>query len=375
MPDPRHLRLADLLIGHSIELKRAEHVLIEAFDVPDDMVIALVRAARRAGGHAHVALRSHRVLRALQMEAVEEEIRTWAECDGWRMSKMQAYIGLRGSHNVSELGDVPDRQAKAHARLYQKPVHIERRIPRTRWCVLRWPNPAMAQLARMSTEAFESFYFDVCTMDYARMKTAVEPLARRMRATDRVRIKGPGETDLHFSIRGIEVVPCYGTHNIPDGECFTAPVRESVEGVIHFNTPTIYNGVTFENVRLVFRGGAIVEASAGDGTERLNAILDTDEGARFVGEFALGFNPYIIEPMKDILFDEKIAGSIHLTPGRAYAEADNGNRSEVHWDLVLIQTGQRGGGSIWFDDELVRRDGLFTTSDLAALNPDSLTGR
>jgi aminopeptidase len=231
----------------------------------------------------------------------------------------------------------------------------------------------MAQLAQMSTEAFEAFYFDVCTLDYAKMESAVQPLAERMRSADRVRIQGPDDTDLTFSIKGIEVVGCSGTHNIPDGECFTAPVRDSVDGVIHFNTPTIYNGVTFENVRLVFKGGQVVQASAdGDDDDKINSILDSDDGARFVGEFALGFNPFIREAMKDILFDEKISGSLHFTPGRAYAEADNGNRSDIHWDLVLIQRPDHGGGRIYFDDELVREDGLFVSTDLAGLNPDAL---
>jgi len=273
------------------------------------------------------------------------------------MKLMQAYIGLRGSHNVSESAGIPDRQMKRQAQLYQNPVHFEQRIPNTKWCVLRWPTPAMAQLARMSTEAFEQFYFDVCTFDYEKMQRAVQPLADRMGRTDRVRIEGPGDTDLSFSIKDIDAVPCYGTHNVPDGECFTSLVRDSVNGVIHFNTPTIYNGVSFKNVRLEFRDGRVVNATAAENQDKLDSILDTDEGARFVGEFALGFNPYVNEAMKDILFDEKIAGSLHLTPGRAYAEADNGNRSDVHWDLVLIQRADHGGGRIFFDDELIRAHG------------------
>jgi aminopeptidase len=238
--------------------------------------------------------------------------------------------------------------------------------------VLRWPTPSMAQLAQMSTEAFEDFYFDVCTLDYARMDRAAQPLAQRMRKTDRVHLKGPGETDLNFSIKNIPVIPCCGDRNIPDGEVFTAPVRDSVNGVIHFNTPTIYNGLSFDNVRLEFRNGKIVAASADQNSDQLNSIFDTDEGGRYVGEFAIGFNPYILKPMKDILFDEKVAGSLHFTPGRAYEEADNGNRSEIHWDLVLIQRPDYGGGTISFDDEVVRRDGVFTTSDLQGLNPEAL---
>ncbi len=372
MNDPRMDKLADLLIDHSVALRTGEHLLIESFDAPQEMVIALVRAARRCGGQPHVAVRSNRILRALYLDAEEKNLEVWADYDSRRMSLMQAYIGLRGSDNVSELAGIPDDQMKRQARLYQKPVHFEIRVPKTRWCVLRWPTPAMAQLARMSTEAFEAFYFDVCTLDYGKMQAAVEPLAERMRRTDRVRIQGPGDTDLTFSIKGIDVIPCYGTHNIPDGECFTAPVRDSMDGVIHFNTPTIYNGISFDDIRLVFADGAVVEATAPENEDKLNAILDTDEGARFVGEFALGFNPFITEAMKDILFDEKISGSIHLTPGRAYKEADNGNRSEIHWDLVLIQRPSAGGGTIHFDDELIRDDGRFVPPELAGLNPESL---
>ncbi len=370
--DPRYDRLADVLVNHSTRLRSGEHLLVESFDIPDEMVIAVIRAVRKAGGHPHVALRHNRVLRALNESAPDDNLAVWADCDRHRMAKMDAYLGLRGAGNVSEMAGIDDEQMKRVARIYQKPVHFEQRINHTRWCVLRWPSPSMAQLAQMSTEAFEDFYFDVCTLDYAKMDRAAAPLAECMRRTDRVHIEGPGETDLRFSIRDIPVIPCSGAHNIPDGECFTAPVRDSVNGVIHFNTPTIYNGVTFQNVRLAFREGKVVEATADAGNEALNAILDTDEGGRYVGEFAIGYNPYVMEPMKDILFDEKIAGSLHFTPGRAYDDADNGNRSEIHWDLVLIQRPEYGGGTISFDDEVIRKDGEFVPADLLGLNPSQL---
>ncbi|MHC4989671.1 MAG: aminopeptidase [Planctomycetota bacterium] len=368
MSDPRIQKLADILINHSTRLQPGEHVLVEAFDVPTAPVIEIVRAARAAGGHPHVALRDNRVLAALYADAGDDNLSTWADYDLHRMKMMQAYIGLRGSYNVSELSAVPEEQMRKQARLYGKPVHFEERINHTRWCVLRWPTASMAQLAQMSTEACEDFYVDACTLDYARMDDAAQLLAERMRRTDQVHIVGPGDTDLRFSIKDIPVVPCSGSHNIPDGECFTSPVRDSIQGVIHFNTPTIYNGVSFENVRLTFENGRVVDADAAQNAEGLNGILDTDEGARYVGEFAIGFHPAILEPMKDILFDEKIAGSIHLTPGRAYEDADNGNRSEIHWDLVLIQRPECGGGSIHFDGELVRENGRFVTDDLKPLD-------
>ncbi len=373
--DSRYNKLAHLLVHHSTKLQKDEHVLIESFDIPVEMTIALVRAVREVGAHAHVAERSARLVAELY-RGEEKGLAAWGEYDLHRMKKMQAYIGLRGGHNISEASIVAGDQMKMAARLYQKPVHFEQRVNHTKWCVLRWPSASMAQLAGKCTEAFEDFYFKVCCVDYAKMEAACAPLAARMAKTDKVHIKsetkGPGETDLHFSIKNIGVIPCCGDKNVPDGECFTAPVRDSVNGVLHYNTSTVYNGQSFENVRLVFRNGRIVEASCQGDNKKLNEIFDTDDGARYVGEFAIGFNPHITHPMKDILFDEKIAGSFHFTPGRCYEEASNGNHSEIHWDLVCIQRSDFGGGTIAFDGEIVRRDGLFVVDDLKGLNPDRL---
>jgi aminopeptidase len=284
------------------------------------------------------------------------------------MKKMQAYIAIRGSENASENADVPSDRMSMYSRVI-RPV-LNYRVNKTRWCVLRWPTPSMAQAAGMSTEAFENLYFDVCTMDYRKMERAMVPLENRMKRTDRVHIKGPG-TDLRFSIKGIGAKMCKGDRNIPDGEVFSCPVKDSVNGHIQFNTPSLYSGTKFENVYLEFKDGKVVKATANN-TKRLNEILDTDAGARFVGEFSLGFNPYILNPMCDILFDEKIAGSMHFTPGQAYEECDNGNRSAVHWDMVLIQRPEWGGGEIWFDKELVRKNGMFLPKELKPLNPANL---
>ncbi|MBX3422637.1 MAG: aminopeptidase [Pirellulaceae bacterium] len=373
--DARYQQLAELLIDYSTELQPGERVLIEAFDIPEEMVIALVRTAQAAGGHPLVSLRNNRVMRALNESASEENLAVWADCDRFRMAKMQAYIGLRGSHNVSEMSGVSSQQMQLVSRMYARPVHFEQRVNHTKWCVLRWPTPSMAQLAEMSTAAFEEFYFRVCTLDYASMDKACCVLQAQMQQTDRVHIRGPGATDLTFSIKGIPVKRCCGRRNIPDGECFTAPVRDSVEGVIEYNTPTIYNGLTFHNIRLEFARGRIVKATAAGDSQRLETILNADEGARYIGEFAIAFNPYILQPMKDILFDEKIAGSLHFTPGNSYEDAGNGNRSEIHWDLVLIQRPEYGGGSIDFDGQTIRRDGLFVPESLQGLNPSALTSQ
>ena len=368
MFDPRYRELADILTGFSTNLKKGERVLIDAFDIPTAMTVALVRAARMRGAIPFVQVNQARVTRELMREATEDGYGFHSKIELSRMKGMQAYIAVRGSENIFETSDVPADRLKTVMRK-MKPVQ-DWRVKKTKWVVLRWPTPGMAQQAMRSTESFEDFFFRVCTLDYARMEAGMTALRKLMLATDRVEIKGP-ETDLRFSIKGIGVIPCGGRHNIPDGEVFTAPVRDSVEGEITFNAPTVYQGVSFDRIRLKFGKGKVVEAS-GTNSDRLNEILDADPGARYIGEFALGFNPHILHPMRDILFDEKIAGSFHFTPGQAYEEADNGNRSQVHWDLVQIQRPDYGGGTIAFDGKVIRRDGQFVPAALKKLNPDYL---
>ena len=366
--DPRLTQLADGLTGFSTALKKGERVLIDAFDVPEAMVIALVRSARSRGAMPYVQLHRARIAREMAIGAEEAQYETLCEIELGRMQKMDAYIALRGSENIFEASDVPSSRVQLVSRI-MRPV-IDHRVNKTRWVVLRWPSPAMAQQASMSTEAFEDFYFRVCTLDYARMKPGMKALGDLMRATDKVHIKGPG-TDLKFSIKGIGAKECGGQYNIPDGEVFSCPVKDSVEGVVQYNAPTVYLGSSFDNIRLVFKKGKIVEAT-GSNTKRLNQILDSDAGARYVGEFAIGFNPHVLEPMRDILFDEKIAGSFHFTPGQAYEDCGNGNKSQVHWDMVCIQREDHGGGEIWFDGKLIRKDGVFVPKSLHKLNPEYL---
>jgi aminopeptidase len=368
MTDPRYTKLAGLLVDYSTALRKGDKVLIDAIDIPDEFTVELMRSVRRAGATPLVEVRHGRVTRELLRDTNEAHATMVRDIEMFRMKKVQAYIALRGSANMNESSDVASDKLALYSRLL-RPV-LNYRVNKTRWVVLRWPTPSMAQAAGMSTEAFEDFYFNVCTMDYPRMAKAMLPLERRMRRADQVLLKGPG-TDLSFSIKGIGAKMCKGDRNIPDGEVFSCPVRNSVNGIIQFNTPTIYSGTRFENVRLEFAGGKIVNAVANH-SKRLNEILNTDTGARYIGEFSLGFNPHILTPMCDILFDEKIAGSLHFTPGQAYEQCDNGNRSAVHWDMVLIQRPEWGGGEVWFDGELIRKDGRFLPTDLKPLNPEHL---
>lgn len=368
MSDPRFARLAEVLTGFSTALKKGERVLIEAFDVPDTFTIALVRAAQERGALPYVNIQRARITRELLQGATVVQYGTTAAIELQRMKRMQAYIAVRGSDNIFETSDVPADRVQAVAKVMK--TVLDHRVNKTKWVVLRWPSSAMAQQAGMSTQAFEDFFFRVCTFDHRRYGPGMKALVALMNRTDRVHLRGPG-TELKFSIKGIGAVPCGGLRNIPDGEVFSCPVKGSVEGVIQYNAPTVYLGTSFDHIRLVFRQGKIVEATSNN-TKRLNEILDTDPGSRYIGEFAIGFNPRILEPMRDILFDEKIAGSFHFTPGQAYEKGGNGNKSAVHWDLVSIQRPEYGGGEIWFDGKLIRKDGLFTLPALKKLNPDQL---
>src|SRR5256885_7883563 len=364
MHDDRFDKLAKLLVEYSVRLKRNETVLIEAVDIPDEMTIALVRGVRKAGGVPFVQTYYTRVNRALALEASDRQLNLMASNELARMKKMNAYIAVRGSNNITEMSDVPPEKMKLIGRK-MRPVQ-DQRVKKTKWVVLRWPTSSMAQLAGMSTEAFEDFYFEVCTLDYRNLQPGMKALKRLMEKTDRVEIKGPG-IDLRFSIKGIPAVICGGDRNIPDGEVFSCPVKDSVEGHVTFNTPSIYQSIGFDSIRLDFENGKIVDATSNE-TKKLNKILDSDPGARYIGEFSLGFNPRALQPMRDILFDETIAGSLHFTPVQAYEEADNGNRSQFHWDMVSIQRPEYGGGEIYFDGKLIRRDGEILSKQLRLLN-------
>jgi len=368
--DSRVETLAGKLINYSCRLQPGERVLIEAIGLEIPLVTALIEQAYAAGGVPLVTIKDRSVDRALLMGCSLEQMRLMAKYEAARMSDMDAYIGVRSGDNAAELADVPQDKLEIYQKYFWEEVHGKIRVPGTKWVVLRYPSPSMAQLANHSTEGFEDFYFRVCNLDYTRMSRAMNPLVALMNRTDRVRIAGTG-TDLSFSIRGLPAIKCDGLLNIPDGEVYTAPVRNSVSGFISYNTPSRHQGFTYENIRLEFRDGRIVRATAND-TARISGVLDIDEGARYVGEFSFGINPYLTRSIGDTLFDEKIAGSIHFTPGSAYDDCFNGNRSALHWDLVLIQTPEYGGGEIYFDDVLIRKDGRFTIPELLGLNPENL---
>lgn len=371
MRDLRYEKLANNLLTFSINIQPGEHILVEILgEEAIPLAKEIIKKAEELKARPQFNIINYEILREMLINADEEQIKMYAKHDLERMKDMDAYIGIRATPNTAELNGIPEEKMNMYNKYYQKQVHFEERVKNTKWCILRYPNASMAQMSNMNTEEFEDFYFKVCTLDYNKMSKAMDKLVDLMNRTKNVHIKGEG-TDLTFSIEGIRAEKYMGTFNIPDGEVATSPVKTSVNGYITYNTETRYNGILFHNIKFEFENGKIVKATANK-TKELNEILDTDEGSRYIGEFALGLNPYIEKPIGDTLFDEKVRGSFHFTPGDSLEESDNGNRSSIHWDIVNIQTPDYGGGEIYFDERLVRKDGRFVLKELEALNPENL---
>lgn len=369
--DERIQKLAYNLVNYSCRLQKGEKVWISCNGtqaVP--LVKQIIKEVYKKEAIPFIEFKTNELEREILMHTTKEQLEFMAENDARKMKEMNAYIGVRADNNSAELADVPSKKLELYEKLYMSPVHHEIRVPHTKWVVLRYPTASMAQSAHKSLEDFENFYYEVCNLDYSKMSKAMDKLVELMNKTDKVRLTAVN-TDITFSIKDIPAVKCAGQCNIPDGEVYTAPIKDSINGVITYNTPSEYNSFTFTDVRLTFKDGKIVDCDSNN-KERLEKVFNTDEGARYIGEFAIGVNPYILNPMNNILFDEKIMGSIHFTPGNCYNDAYNGNKSAIHWDLVLIQTPEYGGGEIYFDDVLIRKDGKFVIPELEVLNPENL---
>lgn len=353
------------LLHGSVGLKSGENILIQLAGLNGiGLVRELAAEARRIGAHPFFNIQDTEVNRIL-LESGDDAY--WAnQCDAEAlplMEKMQVFIGIRASQNIYETSQVAKSANKAYAEQFLQPVHFERRVKHTRWCILRYPSDAFAMNAKMPTARFTEFYYKACLLDYGRLEEAMKPLEEVLRAGREIRLKGEG-TDIRFGIEGQNWVSCHGTHNIPDGELFSSPILDSVNGVITY-APSVYQGKPFDRVTLRVKDGLVVEYDASD-RSGLRDILDTDEGARRFGEFSFGTNPVIDAPMYDILFDEKIWGSNHLTLGQDYEEAANGNRSAIHWDLVCI------GADVELDGVLIRKGREFVHPRLEGLNPNRL---
>lgn len=358
-------KLAIQLLEHSVELQENEKILLQLIGHNGiGLIRALAETAREKNAHPFIQIEDPETNRILLEMGNDPFWEQQAEADQLPLMKnMDAFIGIRGAENIYENSRVSKEANRAYSQKFLNPVHFEQRVNNTKWTVLRYPSAAFAMNAKMPTERFRQFYYQACLFDYNRLKNAMLPLEDILRKTDMIQLKGEG-TDITFSVKDQNWIPCYGTRNIPDGELFSSPILDSVNGSISY-APSAYQGKPFEFVKLEVKNGIVTDFDSSDNTA-LEEILDTDEGARRFGEFSFGLNPIIENPMYDILFDEKIYGSNHLTLGNDYEIAPNGNQSNIHWDLVCI------GADVYFDGELVRKGRVFVKEELKGLNPDRL---
>ncbi len=370
--DVRLNQMAKNIVTKSVKLKKGETVYIEAFGKDTILFMEeIISEATKVGATPFYYFNDDEMKKAFVENASEKQIMAHTQMHAELMKKADAYIGIRGSDNIFAMSEVSSKQMKLFQNIYSNMVHHQIRVPQTRWCVMRYPNNTMATLAKMPTKKFEDFYFNACLLDYSKMEKAMNSLVKLMKKTDKVKIVAPN-TDIEFSIKDIPAIKCAGELNIPDGEVYTAPVKTSINGYIKFNTQTTESGNLFSNIYLEFKDGKIVKATSDVNNDKLQKVIKTDKGSCYMGEFAFGVNPCITTEILDILFDEKIAGSIHMAIGSSYDDACNTNKSVIHWDLVQIQTPAKGGGEIWFDDVLIRKNGLFVVKELECLNPDNL---
>ncbi len=371
--DKRIAQLAENILENSVQLKKGEKIYIEAFGASTkDFFNEFIKETIKLGAVPFYFYNDASFEKSLIEGASEKQIEDYTAIHKRLMEDADCYVAVRGYDDAFALSDVSAKNMDMFGKIFQEQVHMRTRLPKTRWCVLRWPNTSMAAMSRMSLKQFEDFYFDACLLDYRKMGKAMLPLKELMDKTENVHIKG-NDTDLTFSLKGIKAIVCDGKMNIPDGEVYSAPVKDSINGYVQFNTDTMYDGVFYSNIRLEFKNGRIVTGTSLVNNDKFQKMLDLDDGSRYMGEFALGVNPYIIHPILDILFDEKTCGSFHMAIGNSYEdETNNGNKSSIHWDLVKIQTLEHGGGEIWFDNKLIRKDGLFVLPELKGLNPQNL---
>ena len=361
-------KLADMIAGYSIDVKEDENVLISFESIEAvNFVECLIDEINKRKGNAFVRFDLPR-LHNMALEKISDSGIKVLEKEGkLDVENYDSFISIRSNFNDYEGVDVPNETRKKIGKRLAKSRDI--RVNNKKWVLLNYPTSLDASKMRMPTKKFYEYAFKAMCYDYRLMKNDILPLKELMEKTDMVRIVAPG-TDISFSIKGMNMVPCCGEKNIPDGEIYCAPIKNSVNGVIKYNTPSPYQGLVFHGVTLTFKDGKIIKASCDEQelVGKLEEIFNSDEGARYVGEFSFGLNPFILNPMGDILFDEKIIGSIHFTPGSAYKDSYNGNDSVIHWDMVLIQRPEYGGGEIYFDDVLIRKDGLFVLDELKPLN-------
>ncbi|HZG77794.1 MAG TPA: aminopeptidase [Paenibacillus sp.] len=356
MADERVVRLADILVNHSLKVQPGEKILISGSTGAIPLIKEVYRSVLKAGGHPHTNVEIPGLLGMFLREGTEEQL----SHAGWTellFFHMDGYVNILSEENTKELTNVESWRSTARSKA-RRPALEHLMADKAKWVLTKFPTPGYAQDAEMSLEELEDFIYSAALVDYAEIERSMLAAAAKFDAASNVRIVGTNGTDVTVDIEGRKGILAAGRHNVPDGEFYYTPNFRKTEGTIFFEWPTTYKGREISGIRLTFREGKVVEASAQKGQEFLEEALNTDEGARYLGELGIGANFGIERPTKDILFDEKIGGSVHLALGQAYAQGGpDGNVSVIHWDIVK---GLKDGGEIYLDGELVQKNGKWT---------------
>jgi len=363
MIDPRLAKMAEVLVDYSLELKPGDKFLIESTDLATPLIKEIYRLALLRGAHPEVQLQPEGLSKIYYSTASDEQLQYISPLREKVIREYDAFLALKADHNTKALTNVDSSKMalrqRAAAPLNQ--CFMERAAQgEMRWCVALYPTQGLAQEAAMSLDEYADFVMEACLLNtpcpvaaWQDVHDKQQRYAEFLNGIDLIEVKAK-DTDLRLSVKGRTWENCDGKMNFPDGEVFTAPIEDSVEGVIRFSFPGIYSGKEVEDIRLTFKEGKVVEATAAKGEELLHSLLETDEGARRVGEFAIGTNFGITKFTRNMLFDEKIGGTIHLALGSTYYETGGKNESGIHWDMLCDM---RDGGEIYADGKLIYRNG------------------
>lgn len=351
--DNRVSELAALLVGYSLKVKKGDVVKISGTELAKPLILAAYEEVVKKGGHPLVDLFFDEAGEIFYRRASGAQLDYLSPVRLYAAKKIDAALFIHSPSNTRMLSDVGPAKI-ARVRRANKPVS-DIIMKRVRWVLVNYPTRALAQEAEMPLSRYEDFLFNSCLVDWREMKRDLQYLKKVLERTDVVRIVGE-DTDISFSIRGRKAIICAGESNMPDGEIFTAPVEGSVEGKIYYGFPAIFGGREVSGIRLRFEKGKVVEATAEKNEDLLLRLLDTDRGARVPGEFGIGYNYGIDRFTRDILFDEKIGGTIHIALGKSYAESGGKNDSALHWDMIKDL---RQEGVIYLDDRPIMEKGSF----------------
>ncbi len=351
--DQRIKKLAGILVNYSIKVKKGSRIGLTGGIKASPLLLACYELILKKGAFPVTQVGIPGTSYLYYKNATKEQLTTFPKIAWYEAKNLDGHISIGGPTNTKELTNVDPEKVGLRRKIVKKVsdfIHDQ-----DNWVICEYPTPALAQDAEMSVQEFEDFFFKAVLRDWKKEKKKQQKLKRLLNKTKQVRIVAPG-TDLNFSILGKKAKECCGERNMPDGEVFTEPVKNSVNGKIAYSFPAIYGGREVDGIKLEFKKGKVVKAEASKNGKFLKQIITTDPGAKYVGEFGIGLNYGITKFIKEILFDEKIGGTIHLALGKAYPETGGENDSAIHWDMICDL---RKKGKLYFDDKIVQEKGKF----------------